>query len=410
MTKSASLLLTALLASTGLASAAAPEKPVFVRDLLTVFEKRPKDLRPEGLKLGTFTLNGGLALGVERDDNIFAVPAGTIADTLLTAEPSFSLQSGWERHRLDVTGFLRFVSYADQTSPGTTEGSANTTLVLDAGPLTQIVLHGGYLRDVQDRTDPDSTGTGEPTRSDRFTARAGFIQQWAGGELRLVGEGRRFDFLKPEDDDRDRDELRLTLRLRLAASETVTPYAELRFLDRDFREPQDDLGFNRDTRQIGAIAGVRFAWGKSFRGLIGAGALRAAFDDPGFADFTTLLAEGELTWFLGKDTALTGRVDTSEAPTTRFLVSARLTTTATLRLEHGFTPAVRGFTELRYARDRFENLDERDVTRGFGLGLEVIASPGATLTASYRFTDRASDTGGESFERNAFTFSARFGF
>jgi hypothetical protein len=240
--------------------------------------------------------------------------------------------------------------------------------------------------------------------------RAGAIQQWADGELRLLGEVRRFDFLKPADDDRDRDELRLTLRLRFAVAEAATPYVELRYLERDFRLAADDLGFNRDTRQISAIAGVRFALGKTFRGLVGAGLLRASFDDPAFDAFTAFAGEGELTWLISSGTALTGRVETSEAATTRFLASARLSAAVSLRLEHAFTDRFRGFAELRAVQDRFENTGQRDTTRGFGLGLEYLAAKGATVTAGYRFTSRTSDIGTESFDRNAFTLGARLGF
>ncbi len=200
-----------------------------------------------------------------------------------------------------------------------------------------------------------------------------------------------------------------TLRLRLAASDTVTPYAELRFLGprlprapgRSRLQPRHAPD-RRDRRRALCL-------GQEFPGPHRRGALRAAFDDPDFADFTSFLAEGELTWFLGEDTALT---DGSIRPKPRpRAFSARRVSQPPPRSPRAwlYPGRPRLYRAALCARPvREPGRARRDAgLRPWPRGDRLARRHAHGLLSFHR---QGLDTFGESFERNAFTFGARFGF
>lgn len=386
-----------LLASTALVPAAAQNAPEFVRDIRTVFDRMPDDLRADGLKLGTFVLRPRLTVQAEHDDNVFAETVNGLSDTILSARPVLVLESDWKKHEVTAEAFYRYQTFLDGTNPDISEGGANIFARYDASDSFAMNLFAAYVRDVADRADTD----GALSASDRLTARGGFVARWSGGDIRASAEFRRLDFLEAFDDDRDRDEFMLTARLRLATSEIFTPFLQADHLIRDYRDARDDAGFNRDSTRTGVLAGVRVRLGDDARLSAAAGFLRSDFDDARFAAYTAFVAEAELTWNFAEDWSLVARLDRNENATTVTGASSRIQSIATLRLEHAFTNRLRGFAEARFIEDRFEGITRTDETAIGVVGIEYLAAKGIELFADMRIVDRDSTLVFESYDRTS---------
>jgi hypothetical protein len=387
----------------------AADKPEFVRILRPVIFTAQRENRADANRIDDWTLRGFLRTQAEAVDNVFAVPLGEEDDVILLARPAFEATHDGEVWDFDFDGFVQQQYFTGGTNDAVTEGGANASIAVDFSESQRLAADMGYLRNVQERTDPDETG-GQQPEEDRTYARLTHYIEWDRMSLRTVVEARHFDFLNDIDDDRDRVEHFGSLRLRYAASDNFTPYLGVDFVRVNFHDLIDDFGFDRDTERLSARIGFLYRIDDAFYLQAAAGSVRHTFEDAAFDDFDSFLFEADAVWTIDGRTSLIVDVAQSENVTTLTGASTRVRRSADLRLEHFVTDDVALFASAGVRRDTFEDAAREDDFTVAAVGVEWMAAKGVNIFADYRYTERDSTDPTEVYELNAVRLGARLSF
>jgi hypothetical protein len=391
-------------------AAAASDGPEFVRVLRPVIFTAQRENRADAHLLGdNWSLRGFLRAHAEAVDNVFAVPAGQQDDVILLARPAFELNKDGDTWDFDFDGFLQQQYFADGTNDEVTEGGANAGAAVNFSTTHRLSAEAGYLRNVQERTDPDETG-GQQPEEDRTYARLTHYVEWGLVSLRAIAEARRFDFLNAIDVDRDRIERSGSIRFRYAASERFTPYVGIDYSSIDFQGALDDFGFDRDGERLSARIGFLYRADDAFYLQMAAGNVRHTFDDAAFSDFDSFIFEVDAIWNIDEKTSIVLDVSQSENVTTLAGASARVRRSADLRIERFLTNDVAIFGSAGVRRDQFEDTTREDDFVVAAIGIEWLAAQGVNIFADYRYTERDSTDPGEDYELNAVRVGAKLSF
>jgi hypothetical protein len=140
---------------------------MFQRDRNISVAQRPHvGYEPLPLKIGGFTGLPKLDLGVEENDNIYAVNTGKTSDTIFNIDPEFDLSSDWSRNALQ--GFARAASrqYSSKTSESATDWQVGGSGRIDLGHGA-LTAGGDAGQFSEPRTAPDATRSqAKPIRYD----------------------------------------------------------------------------------------------------------------------------------------------------------------------------------------------------------------------------------------------------
>jgi hypothetical protein len=390
-------------------AAAAPPQPEFVRILRPAIFAAQRENRADPHRFDGWAFRGFLRTQAEVVDNVFAVNAGEEEDVILLARPAFELTRNGEGFDFELDAFLQRQYFVKDTNDQVTEGGANAGAAVNFSETHRLSADMGYLRNVQERTDPDETG-GQQPEEDRSYARVTHYVEWDRVSFRTIAEARHFDFLNPIDDDRDRLEHAVSVRLRYAAAVGVTAFLGGDFTRINFQDAEDDFGFNRDGDRISGRIGVLIRDGDDFYLQVSAGNVRHTFDDPKFRDFDSVLFEADAVWNVDEDTSIVVDIGQSENVTTLAGASTRVRRFADLRVEHFVTEDVALFASGGVRRDTFENSAREDDFAVASAGVEWLPAKGVNIFADYRYTDRRSTDPTETYELNAVRLGARFSF
>lgn len=388
---------------------AASERPEFVRSLRPVIFAAQRENRAEANKFDVWTLRGFFRGHAEANDNVFAVRDGEQDDVILLARPSFELQREGEQWRFELDGFFQHQYYTDGTNDHVTEGGANAGATVNFSDSHLLTASLGYLRNVQERVDPDEAG-GQQPEEDRTYAQLLHYVEFGRFSLRTIVEARHFDFLTLGDDDRDRLEHSGSLRLRYAASDIFTPFVGLDYTRINFQDPVDDSGFDRDGNRFAAKAGFLYRPHDRFYLQFAAGGVHHSLESAVFEDFNSLILEADMVWNINGKTSLVLDIGQSENVTTLSRASTRIRRSGDLRLEHLISPRWAVFASAGLREDLFKGRTRKDDFVVGAVGLEWLAAKGVNVFADYRFTERFSTDPREDYELNSVRLGARISF
>lgn len=390
-------------------AAYAAERPEFVRILRPVIFNAQRDNRADPHRIDEWTMRAFLRTQAEAVDNVFAVPVGEENEVIVLARPSFEASRDGEVWDFEFDGFLQQQYFTEGTNDAVTEGGANAGAAVNFSDSHRLAAGMGYLRNVQERTDPEETG-GQQPEEDRTYARLTHYVEWGQMSLRTLVEARHFDFLNAIDDDRDRVEHFGSMRLRYAASDTFTPYLGLDYTRINFQDAFDDSGFNRDGGRLTARVGFLYRANDAFYLQVAAGNVRHTFDDAAFRDFDSVLFEADAVWNVDNRTSVILDVAQSENVTTLAGASTRVRRSADIRIEHFLTDGLAVFASAGVRRDEFENTAREDDFTVAAIGAEWMAAKGVNVFVDYRYTERDSTDPTESYELGAVRIGARLSF
>lgn len=388
---------------------AASERPEFVRSLRPVIFTAQRENRADPHRFDDWIFRGFFRGHAEAVDNVFAVQAGAQEDVILLARPAFELQREGEQWRFDLDGFVQQQYFVDGTNEDVTEAGANAGATVNFSESQLLSASLGYLRNVQERTDPEEAG-GQQPQEDRTYAQLLHYVEFGRVSVRTTLEARHFDFLNAVDDDRDRVEHFGAIRLRYAASDIFTPYIGLDFTRINFQDPLDDFGFDRDGNRLAARAGFLYRPHDRFYLQLAAGGVRHSFESAAFDDFNSLILEADLVWNVSDKTSLVLDIGQSENVTTLAGSSTRVRRFGDMRLEHTLSTQWAVFASAGVREDVFEGAARKDDFVVAALGLEWLPAKGVNVFADYRYTERFSTDPTEDYELNAVRIGARFSF
>lgn len=329
-------------ATDGLGSVAS-ENP-FGRDRNTsVLERNHPEYTPQPARIGALEVLPRIAIGAGYDDNIYAQPSGReIGDAYVRIRPRVSVTRPSETLRLNLSGELDLLRYADRTTENATQynlgASAAYTISRD-NRLNLSLAHGRFL---QERVSPDSPE--QVIRPVRFTVTEGTAAySHAFNRLRIQGIGsiERRDYRDEvntlgdvvDQDFRDRTTYTGTGIGEYALNPSVALFVAGSYNVRDYRTRLGPVPARSSTGWELA-AGSSFELGRKMRGSLRAGYLQQDYDDPFFQDVSGFLIRGELAYFLSSLVTITGTVDRSVSETGIIGATAYLKTTSSLRADY----------------------------------------------------------------------------
>lgn len=141
-------IITAVLVSVGSVQAESAEDTPFSERLLSEFES-------PGISAGPFTVKPALEVGIEYNDNVFAVKDGKTYDWITTAAPRVDIQSGWARHAMGISAGIKGGMYGRERDESYVDGHAFIDGQLDMLEASYLKARAGIEQLHEERGDPD---------------------------------------------------------------------------------------------------------------------------------------------------------------------------------------------------------------------------------------------------------------
>lgn len=363
--------------------------------------------RRSGIPVGSFRLDAGVTLSETFDDNIFATPTGRINDRITTVAPFATLKSDWTRHALNVDASAAFGRYDEFSSEDFDDFSAGTDGRFDLGEKNNVFGGARFSRRHESRDSPDAVNGTEPAIYDDIEAHIGTFQQFGRVTLRLGGTVEDLDFQDVQgsggqinNDDRDRVVYEAGTRIGYVISREFEPFIQAALNWRRYGENEDDFGFIRDSRGLGAAAGLRFKLGGGLSGEALAGYLRQSYSDGRFSDLDAFDIGALISWRPLPGTRFNISLDRAIEETTVAGASGYLNTAARLSMEHAITRSFTLGLFGSYAVADYQSFDRTDTLTGFGAELRYFFIPNLFIAVEDRFLRRDSNIDAANFDDN----------
>lgn len=384
-------------------------------------------IEPVGASIAGIKANLALDAAVFYDSNIYASGANSYADVIGKLSPSAQLTADTSRFFLSLgAGATRF-EYADQADENRTDWHGDGKLEVEPLRATFIRLRGAYRHLHEDRGSPDSpVGAINPTAYDLLTGGVSLSREL--GRLQAVLEldhsdydyrnGERGNASTINNDDRDRKRFTGGAEIRFEISPGYSVFSRAELSRIRYRLDEDDDGYDRDSKGLKAIGGVKFGLSNLLEGDIYAGYLGRKFEDTVFADVSDVTFGAGLTWHPSRLTRISLNADRSVEETTQADYKGFLQTSAAIRVEHELTRTLTLIGGGRYSEnDYLRRMDESLPGEGAispsrldkmymaNAGLRYALNRNMAVDLGYDWTQRASNAAASDYQRHKATLS-----
>ncbi len=370
-----------------------------------------------GIVLGSFLLLPSFTLGAEYNDNIFAEETDERADLFFTASPAVSLQSDWGRHALGVYAAAVVNRYLDNTREDNENFSLTMDGRVDVTRDTNIFAGAGIELLHEDRGSPDDVNGEVPTEFSVAGAQIGVLQNWARVSARADARVRQFDYddvpaagAVINNDDRDRTEFEGSLRGAYEILPGYEAFIEGRLISRNYDDPVDDAGFQRDSDGYNVNAGVAIDITGLVFGDFFAGYWSQDYEDPSFGASDSLSLGADINWNVTPLTTLRLGVARSIEETTLVGAASFTATRISLSADHELLRNLLLNADVTGTRNDYENIERTDDIVSLSVGVTYLMSRYVHLSAGYSFAMRDSDAAGFDYDRNSVIIRVRLQF
>lgn len=373
---------------------------------------------PEPVRLGGFSLNSNLELGVVSDDNVFATNEDEESDVIAIIAPTVDLASNWSRHNLGVRVTARHQEYTDIGSESATEARAELRGGLDVTnefdlngfvfvsdevePRRSVFNRATFAEPIQFQT-YGASGVARFTR-DRLRARATYQYiDYEYEDVPLIGGG-------SEDlSERDYTRQRLRGRLSYAVSPDLAFFGQAEANQREYdqtvtinmaEQSRDSDGF---TLQVGA----NFELQRLLRGDVAIGYLEEDVESDVFTDSDGLSIEAEVEWFPTRLTTVTFDAAREVNDSGLVLAAAATSTEFGARVDHELYRNVLLFASARLTQDEFDDFEREDDLLFLNLGGTYKINKRVHVDGFLRRFERESSFDLEDFEQNIIGLALR---
>lgn len=281
--------------------------PDFRRDRnVSVLERPHPDFDPLGYRLGSFLINPALTVSPGFTSNVYADNANKKSDVFLITQPSLSLTSDWNVHRLRLVASGDIRRYAKATVRNQNGWSASAIGRLDVSQDLVIDLAGEAGRRFESPFADDVVANTTNVSSylqTMLNARATYKMgrtRFVTGLERSTFEFNSVDFIdQPSRDQgfRDRTMDRITGIADFALSPSLSLYAELIYDRNDYDTLLANGNANRDSNGYAIIGGTNFDLAGLMRGSVGVGYSRRDYKSELYPDAKGLSVEAEVEFF-----------------------------------------------------------------------------------------------------------------
>lgn len=368
-----------------------------------------------GTPVGTFLIYPAVTLDTEYNDNIFATNTNEEDDVIFTVSPEVSVQSDWANHALEFLGSASFLQHVEHTSENARDyrfvGSGRLDILRD----TAATANAGISRDHEERGSPNDVNGQEPTVSTTYAGNLGFQHRFNLLWVELDGGVSYIDFKDADavggpninNDDRDRFEYSSRARVGYDFNPDVAAFVQTTFNLTDYDDRTDDNGFDRNSYEYGAAAGMRLDFTDLLFGDAFFGYQRSEFDDSQFDPRNTYEVGGNLTWLVTALTTANFFASRLFEETTVAGASTALTTTAGASVSHSLLDTVNLGASFTYTREAFEDISRRDQTIETGPSVTYLMNRFVHWNLSYTYTRRFSSAAAQDYVENSVLLSMR---
>lgn len=281
--------------------------PDFRRDRnVSVLERPHPDFDPLGYRVGSFLVNPALTVSPGFTSNVYNDNANKKSDAFLITQPSLSLTSDWNVHRLRLVASGDIRRYAKATVRNQNGWSASAIGRLDISQDLVIDLSGEAGRRFESPFSDDVVAN-TTNVSSYLQAMANARATYKMGRTRIVASVERssfefnsVDFVdQPSRDQgfRDRKMNRVTGIADFALSPSLSLYTELVYDRNDYDHLLANGNANRDSNGYAIIGGTNFDLAGLMRGSVGMGYSRRDYKSDLYPDAKGLSVEAEVEFF-----------------------------------------------------------------------------------------------------------------
>lgn len=380
--------------------AQAQEENFFTRDRFTaVTERAQPDFDPEPVRLGAFEWRPTLELGVAYDSNIFAASTGETSDVIALIAPSLAIRSNWSRHGIGLNARIAHEEFLDQGDESYTGYGVNASGRIDINSRSAVDAIVRAERSAEPRYAAASLPqAAERVELDRLGAEVGAGYEFGRVQLRgrLAADSYDYSDVKlasggtADQDYRDRTDTQLSARAAYAVDRDWAVFAEARYIDSQYDNPNTVPGTTRDSTGQVLLVGTDFELQSLLRGQVALGYLKTDFDDPAFADIDGLSVDTRVQWFVSQLTTLTGTARRSVVDPGLAGVAGAVETAFGVRGDHELRRNWLVFGEAEIRSLDFEGISRKDDRLGLGVGSLWKINKRAWLEAAYRYTNQDS--------------------
>ncbi|MEM6664209.1 MAG: outer membrane beta-barrel protein [Pseudomonadota bacterium] len=382
-------------------------------------ERRDRDAREPGMRVGAFRVAPAVKTSVGYDSNLFLGQSNLTTSGWTRVAPSVVISSDWNRHavRLEADAELGLFtqSSADQYLDGQLGLAGQADITRRISLSAELIYERGH----EARGSDDVPGlAAEPVTFSRFSGTLGGEFRLSPLRIRPSLTARRVDYDDvgltgggtSNQDDRDRDEIEGELRVGFRFSPGYEIFLQSGFLATDYLDRVDDGGANRDSFAVSASGGVRLRLTRLLEGTVSAGLKHTQFQDPAFRDTTDVIADAALTWTptprLTVDLGLTRGTRQSTLPGTAQVTDTELALGAAFEATRLLTlQATGGFTH-----SDSDGANQSEQVFNLGLGADWAVLRTLTLSPRYEFGLRSSNVAGRDYQAHRVLIEAAYAY
>lgn len=394
-------MVTSALVAPALALAQEPDRNV------TVQERPRPDYDPLGIRAGSFLFFPSIgALGVY-DDNVFATEDNEDDDYGLILSPDLLVTSNFSRHSLNFRAGAEFGLWQDFSDNDYQDAHAETSGHLDITRDDRLSGGLGIYRQHDDRSDPDDTGTDEPTVFYRGVGRLGYRHNFNRIYTQIDGQVQRRDYQdnnNVNEDDRDRNVYDARARLGYRISPRFGAFLQGGYQVTKYDTREDNTDIDRDSTGWNVDVGTEIDITGLLFGELGIGYTQRNPEDSDLDGFDGIGGGGRLTWNVTPLTTLifdaSGEINETTVTFDGDTASANFQKRVGVDATHELLRNVLLNANLAVQRDDFEGTSRTDDSLFAGAGVSYLINRNLSLGLTYDFSTRDSDANSEDYTRN----------
>lgn len=376
-------------------------RDVYAPRRLTVRNRPRPELDPLGLRLGSFLLFPRVDLTLEHQDNTFRQPRGKDPDYIARLQPSFNLNSDWNRHAFNAQAGFNAGRYQDNDREDYEDAFFNFNGRYDISGATTAYGGAGYKRQHTPRSSSDLnlTAGAEPTEFDSFDASVGAVHNF--GRFQIQGDmsftrddfedtARRNGLADLNNDDTDRNTYIPSVELTYEIQPEYRAFVRGRYIWRDFDDGVDDNGIDRDSDGFEVALGVDLDLGGTAFGEVYVGYRRQDYDDNTLDTISGISWGGRIDWNATKLTTAYVSFSREIVDTTTINSSGRWRNQFAIGVDHELKRNIILSAGATYTLNDFKGIGREDELIGGTLAAEYRLNRHLWVVGEYQHTRRDS--------------------
>lgn len=363
-----------------------------------------KGYEPRNLRIGSTVVALEARSSFTYDSNIFAASRNEVDDFIIGFSPRIDTYSDFNKLKLHSEIYADVREHIEIGQESAASFGSALAADYSISRIHSIRTEAGYDRAIESRADPEASGGifAPPRKIDILFSDLAYGYRGSRIGLDATAAVQRFNFLAANEDDRDMEIYRGSVRGSLRVAAPIDVFVEAYVNRRNFDDPVDRSGINRDATSIGVLAGVRREISGRWRGRLGVGLFQSEPDDPALKPFSGLAASGELTWTPQPRTAVTLQVFRGDVATVRVGATGRTDTRASLRIDQEARHNLLLRGTLSYLQSDFRGTAGREqTTAAVDLEAEYLLNRHLSLVATANYTRRSARPDVDDFNRGA---------